>query len=92
MVLTAVLLLLPYPWQLKSLHASFLFGKICVAQKQKKSIPRLDLKAAETSMLLVTAIAGELEIAVDSVIYCTEATCVLHYLGNLRAQGDQTYL
>ena len=59
-----------------------LLGKSRVTLRKKVSIPRLELMAAEISVLLVTAIKAELEIKISSVTFWMDATCVLQYTKN----------
>ena len=61
-------------------HVYFLLGKSRVCLKKTVSVPRLELMAAEMSVLVFASIKLELIISVDSITYWTDATCVLHYI------------
>ena len=50
-------------------HVSFLLSKSCVCPRKTASIPGLELKAAEMSVLVVSSIRAELDVNVNSVMY-----------------------
>ncbi|XP_066955789.1 uncharacterized protein [Macrobrachium rosenbergii] len=55
-------------------------GKSRVSPKRVVTIPRLELTAATVSVKVAQHILKELEFTVDSVVYYTDSTTVLHYI------------
>ena len=65
-------------------HCSFLMGKARLTPTKPVTVPRLELTAATVSVRVGQMLNKELEIKPDSVIYHTDSTTVLRYIGNER--------
>ena len=65
-------------------HCSFLMGKARLTPTKAVTVPRLELTAATVSVRVGQMLNKELEIKPESVIYHTDSTTVLRYIGNER--------
>ena len=66
------------------IHCSFLMGKARLTPAKAVTVPRLELTAATVSVRLGQMLYEELEVKPETIIYHTDSTTVLRYIGNER--------
>ena len=64
------------------IHCTFLMGKARLAPLKMTTIPRLKLTAATVAVRIGQQLRKELDLVLDSVIFHTDSTTVLHYILN----------
>ena len=66
------------------IHCSFLMGKARLTPAKAVTVPRLELTAATVSVRVGQMLYEELEVKPETIIYHTDSTTVLRYIGNER--------
>ena len=68
---------------MKNICVSYVLGKCRVVPKStKRSTPELELMAAELAVKLYNVITGEMQYAIDTVTYWSDASTVIKYINN----------